>query len=121
MKQLQIFEAYKALMKLSEQDLPIKEAWAVSKLMDTLRPCWEFQMAEERKQLDKCRWTNTADGIQFEKSEDAEAFRQKMDEIMDFEHDVEVKPFKLKLTDDIKLSPHDIKALEPFIEFTEAA
>lgn len=116
-----IFEAYKALLKLSQQDLPLKEAWGIAKLIDKLRPFWDFQMQEERKFLDKCEWTNTDGGIEFKKAEDAEAFSKHIDEIMSLEDSVEFEPVKLSLSNGAKLSAHDIAALDGFAEFTEGA
>lgn len=120
MKQSTIMQAYKALLQLSGQELPIREAWAVAKLMDKLRPFWDFQAAEEQKFLAGHAWRPDGESIHFEKPEDAEAFGQRIREIAELEQDIEVKPFKLRLTDDIKLTAQDIRALDGlFVEFTE--
>lgn len=122
MKQSTIMQAYKALLQLSGQELPIREAWNVAKLMDKLRPYWDFQAAEEQKFLTAHEWRPDNNGVRFDKPEDAEAFGQRVREIAELEQDVEVKPFELRLTDNIKLTPQDIKALDgQFVNFVEVS
>ena len=120
MTQQKIFEAYQSLYKLSKQELPIREAWNIAKQLDQLRPFWQFQRDEECKFLETHEHNLIDGGILFKCAEDKEAFEKRVDDIFALDQDVEIKPFKLALSDDIKLTAQDVKTLQgDFVEFVE--
>ena len=120
MKQRRIYEAYPALLKLSNQELPIREAWNVAKQLSKLKPFWQFQADEERKFIAARDHDFKDGGLWFKTVEDKEAFDRRVDEILDLEQEVEIQPFKLAISADIRLTAQDVQALQgDFIEFVE--
>lgn len=93
MKLYDIALASKPLQKLIEQDLPLRQAYALAILATKLNPSLEFygsQLMSGRPQT----------------------------ELNELEADLpEFERIKLPLDLDIRLSAGDIKCLEPFVEF----
>lgn len=120
MKQRRIYEAYPALLKLSNQELPIREAWNVAKQLSQLKPFWEFQADEERKFIATRDHEFKDGGLWFKTIADKEAFNSRVNEILDLDQEVEIKPFKIIVNDDIRLTAQDVQALQgEFIDFVE--
>lgn len=120
MKQSTIIAAYKALSNLSEQTLPLKTAWNISKLMGKLRKFWDFQTSEESKFFQAHPVEPGENGtVIFKSVEDAKAFRERMAELAEMEQEVDITPFSMSLNDSAKLTAKEIAALEGFIDFKE--
>lgn len=99
MKLITIVNARAALQKLSVQDLPIRSAWEVVKL------------------IDECNVHLMFYGQQMQKKPDREHL-QELNEMEISGFDARVK-IRVPLAEDLRLSAADIKALEPFVEFEE--
>ena len=121
MKQRQIIRAYKSMKKLADQDLPIKTAYRIHRMMMSMGPAWEFQREEEDKILRKLKPKVMENGrLEFSSPEDAQAFKNKLEEIGGMEAEgAEIHPIKMNMPDGTILSANDIDALTGFIEFTE--
>nr|DAP59424.1 MAG TPA: hypothetical protein [Caudoviricetes sp.] len=93
MKLYDVALASKPLQKLIEQDIPLRQAYALAILATKLNPTLEFygnQLMSGRSQV----------------------------ELNELEADLpEFERIKLPLDLDIRLSAGDIKCLEPFVEF----
>ena len=118
MKQFRIINAYKALIKLGQQDLPIKLAFALFKIKQALQPQWDFQLDEENKLAAGAKVS--ADGtVTFNTPEDADAFRKKLSELNNVDVNLKVKPVRIPLSiPGAVLSMNDIEALDGFVVFT---
>lgn len=96
MKLYDIALASKPLQKLIEQDLPLRQAYALAILATKLNPSLEFY------------------GSQLMSGRPQEELNELEAELPEFER------IKLPLDLDIRLSAGDIKCLEPFVEFEGA-
>lgn len=117
MKQFRIIKAYKALIKLSQQDLPIRLAFDLFKIKQALQPQWDFQLDEENK-LTASAKVNADGSVTFDTPEAAETFKQKLKNLSDIDVDLKVTPAQIPLnTPGLKLSMEDIDALDMFVKF----
>ena len=118
MKQFRIIKAYKALIKLGQQDLPIKLAFDLFKIKQALQPQWDFQLDEEKKMTDSAQ-VNADGSITFDTPEAAEMFRQKLKDLSDIDVDLKITPARIPLSiPGLTLSMDDIDALDCFVQFT---
>ena len=118
MKQSTVIKAYKALIKLGQQDLPIKLAFDLFKIKQALQPQWDFQVDEENKLAANAK-INSDGSVTFDTPEAAEAFRKKLRELGDIDVDLNVKPVQIPLSiPGLTLSMDDIDALDCFVQFT---
>ena len=118
MKQSTIIKAYKALIKLGQQDLPIRLAFDLFKIKQALQPQWDFQIDSETKAIAGA--TVNPDGtVSFGSTEAAAVFSGKLKELGDMDIDLKVNPIKIPLsTPGLTLSMDDIEALDCFIQFS---
>ena len=116
MIQSKIVSAYKALTKLSQQDLPIRLAFDLFKIKQQLQPQWDFQIEEETKAAATAKQL-PGGRLEFPSPEEVEAFRKRIAEIGDMDVDLEIKKASIPLTAEIRLSVEDIEALKDFVEF----
>lgn len=120
MKQFTIIRAYKALKKLGEQELPIKTACKVHRLMVSLRPVWEFQVQEEEKIISRLQPGMNGGDLQFKTPEEAQEFRDRLRELNEMEvDDLAFTPVSVPVPEDALLTANDIDALDGFISFVE--
>ena len=118
MKQSVIIKAYKVLIKLGQQDLPIGLAYDLFKIKQKLQPQWEFQVNEESK-MSAGATVNPDGSITFSSPEAAAAFRDKLKQIGDMDVDLKVNPASIPLsTPGLALSMDDIEALDCFVQFS---
>jgi hypothetical protein len=118
MRQSTIVRAYKALIKLGQQELPAVSAFELFKIKRELQPHLDFQIDEEKKM--SAGATVSPDGsVTFPSPEAAAAFRDKLKEIGDMDVDLKVKPVQIPLsTPGLTLSMDDIEALDCFVQFS---
>ena len=116
MLQSKIVSAYKALTKLSQQDLPIRLAFDLFKIKQLMQPQWDFQIEEETKASMSAKQL-PGGRLEFPSPEEAEAFRKKIAEIGEMDVELEIKKASIPLTAEIRLSVEDIEALKDFVEF----
>lgn len=99
MKLSDVVNAAAPLRKLIAQDLPLRTAWELTKLVDRLNPMLRFYGEQAPSKS----------------SEDRQALLDmEMEELQD------VFPLALSLELDLRLSACDIKLLSPFVAFREA-
>lgn len=120
MKHGKAVKAYKAILRLSGQALTLRDAYALHGLKKALAGAWEFQLEQERAIIDRLGAEITADGnLEFRAVDEAEEYRAKMRELADMEAQDDVSPVKIKLQDGIRISVHDMEALEGLVKFEE--
>lgn len=118
MKQFKVIKAYKALIKLGQQDLPIKLAFDLFKIKKALQPQWDFQADEEAKMTTGAK-VNADGSVTFETQGAADAFRQRLRELSDIDVDLKIKPVQIPLSlPGLTLSMDDVDALDCFVQFT---
>ena len=101
MKLKEIVIARGALQKLIEQDLPLRQAFALVKLTDRINVHLDFYGRELWKIGDD---------------------EEKIRELEDFEvDDLPETRLQISMEGNVRLSGQDVKALEPFIEFVDEA
>lgn len=116
MKQSNIVGAYKVLTKLSQQDLPIRLAFDLFKIKQQLQPQWDFQIEEETKASAAAKQL-PGGRLEFQTTEEADAFRKRLAEIGEIDVEMEIKKPSIPLTAEIRLSVEDVEALKDFVEF----
>lgn len=120
MKQEKINRAFPSLMKLRDINLPVKKARAIYKMYVTVEGAYEFALGEEKKYLSEFNGTVAGDGsINFNSPEECAAFKEKFEELVHSEVDLNIEPVVLSENDigDQTLTPGDIYNLEGFVIF----
>jgi len=123
MKYSTISNAYKSLMKLKDNNFNIKTSYSIYKTIKLIQPQVDFETESVKKILDAHKVELDSEGrFRFDDEKKAkkfiEEYNTKMEELMNMEIDLTYEKFSIPLAEDIKLSPADIEALEPFIDFT---
>lgn len=127
MKQGAIVKAYKVIEKIAVQDTSLSVARNAFKMQNALKEAWEFQIAQEDKIFKKHPKLNPQTmQIHFENDEEkAEAVKEvnevqeEFAELADMEQDVQITPFSISESENIRLSAEDIRNLQGFVEITE--
>lgn len=93
----ELVQASTGLRKLAAQDLPVREAWEIMKLIDRLNPLLGFAGVEEAK---------------------AAGNAERLGELWSMEPEElrELRPVRIH-AEGLKLAPADVKFLEPLVEF----
>lgn len=118
MKQGTVIKAYKALLNISEQSLPLNLSYKVFKLKRMLQPCWDFQL-EKEKEIFTNYTPESIDGsnFKFDTPEKTKAFKESFDELANMDTDVEFQPIKIQISDKFNVSVNEIEALDGFVIF----
>ena len=127
MKQSKCVQAYKALLKIMNQDTSLPTARKVFELSRKLQPAWEFQLNEERKiferhpDIDPSNGSVTYETGNKEQEEkmlnELNDFDKEMKELGDMEQTIEAEPFVIFEEENIKIAGKDIQSLEDLITF----
>ena len=129
MKQGKIIQAYKALDKLMQQDMPLLISIRVFEMREKLRPSWEFQIIEEQKLQEKYKSIDFATfSVTYQTDDDTDkklklaelsACEQEIKELADLDREIEIVQLEIPAnTISVKMAGKDIEALKGFIEFT---
>lgn len=113
-----LVDALPALQKLAKQELTIGTLYKVSKLLDRLEneACVYHKMA--RSLIEK--YCTVENGTVTPKSDTAEEFNDKFDELLNYEIDLgEIKPIEIPTSENIKLSYNDLLLIKEFITISE--
>ncbi|MGN1479854.1 MAG: hypothetical protein ACI4XH_08810 [Acutalibacteraceae bacterium] len=103
-----------ALQKLAEQPLPVKQSYRLSKILKAVEPELEVFESERIKiceKFGKMNKSKTSYDIT-----DRENFEKEYEELVSQPVELDFKPINLFDCDDIKITAHDCKLLEPFLE-----
>lgn len=120
MNNLQLAFAAKALDRLSDQPMNLKNSYKIMKLQRRVRPLYELYSNAESKIIDDLGLFDCMEGTQihFKTKESADEYRklhQELDEI-DAEFDPKWK-VKLDPEDKIKMTPRDAELLIDMVDF----
>ena len=103
-----------ALGKLSAGDLELRLAYKLKNLVSMLQKDVDF-FIEQRQKIFEKYGTAQKDGT-FTFDNDASL---ELEALLDMEVEAEYQTLEIPVTEDLRLSVHDIDALTPFICFTE--
>lgn len=120
MKQAQITNAYNALRRVAEMTLPVKEAYCIYRLIKTLEEPYRFEVEKEKELFTRCGgFADTSGQARFPSKEKEQQFISGLQELSEFEPEVEIEPVVLFLDklDGQGISPLDIASLEGFVRF----
>lgn len=120
MRQEQINRAFPSLVKMRDINLPVKKARAIYKLYVAVESAYDFALGEEKKYLSEFNGTVADDGsINFNSPEECMAFKDKFEELVNSEVELDIDPVTLSENDigDQMLTPGDIYNLEGFVIF----
>ena len=97
----QIVNSVPAMNKLVAKDLPLAITYKLSIMIDELNP--QLKFFEQKCKSMKERIEKEGDSA--------------INELMDFEVDVNIETIKIPIDEDIRLSVSDINLLKPFVKF----
>ena len=128
MKQGKIVQAYKALDKLMQQDIPLPIAIQVFEIREKLRPSWEFQIIEETKLQEKYKDIDFSTFSVSYKTDDEEDQKLKLAELSACEKEIKdlseldrvivLETLEIPVSAvSIKMAGKDIESLKGIIEF----
>ena len=110
--------AIPALGKLSAGDMALRSAYMLKMLISTLQKDVDF-FVEQRQKIFEKYGDAQKDGT-FTFDEDAEKkASDELETLLDMEVTPEYEALEIPVTENLRLSVHDIDALTPFIHFTE--
>lgn len=110
-----IIQAVPALNKLADGDLPLPLAYKLSKTLKSLQEEIDFFNDERAKVIAKHGGELRRDRIVFRDAEGA----GELEKILDLTVNPDVEKIVAPIFENIRLSAHDVTALEPFVEFVE--
>ena len=125
MKQSKIIRAYKTLLALSEQKLPLSVSHKLWTLMTKMAPQWEFQSKQEQDLIAKYEPEIAQDGaVKFKSEEEENACKEEYTKLVSELADLDVewdenKKTQIHLDDKLDISIGDIEALKDFVDFVE--
>ena len=119
MKQGTIIQAYKTILKLSGEPLPIRTAHDLYKLRKQLEPQWGFQQEQEMTIINSLGAEVTETGqINFKSIDDRITFAKKIQELLDMDLEVTFDKISIKMEDfNVKITPNEFESLVDFIDF----
>lgn len=120
MKQESINRAYSALLKLKDYKLPLKKAYAIYQLYQSISSAYDFALSEEQKYLMEYKGKPNGDGtVVFATPTECAAFRDKVEELNNMDVDISIEPVTITEKDlgEQMITPADIADLEGFVTF----
>ena len=130
MKHIQFIRAYSTLQRISNFELPVRDAYMVYKLLKEIEPVYEFATKMERQLIEKYHGEITENGtIKFIYSDDEQSkaegtknmnmFAAAIEDLNDTEIDENFSPITLKYDalGSQKMTPKEIMAIDGFITF----
>ena len=113
----EIVLAVPALSKLSAEDLQLRLAYKLKRMIPVLQKEADF-FAEQRQKIFEKYGTAKADGS-FDFAAENEPKAAELEELLVMEVTPEVEAIDIPITENLLLSANDIGLLTPFVHFTE--
>ena len=120
MKQERIVQAYRVIMKLAGEQLPLPVSFGLYKLRKQLEPHFDFQVEQEQKYIETIGAQISPDGvIQFTNNQQRAQYVQRFHELSNMDVDIAVTPVTIDSgTVSISLSMNEIESLDGFVNIT---
>jgi hypothetical protein len=116
LKLIEIQRAQQAFQKVMNADLPVKVAFRLSRIAKAIDEVF-VQIETIRNKLVQKYGASAENSAVTVKPENIARFQQEFGELLSEESvDLDIKPIKLGLLENFKLSALEMLALEPFIE-----
>lgn len=117
LKQEKAVKAYLALRDLKKVEWPGTKARAAFDMEMELQKSFDFQLEREQAFFDKfCEAPDAEGNRKFKSPEASRDFQECMKDLADMEIEADVKPFSIRLTDDMKISIENIRRLQGLID-----
>lgn len=116
MKQQQIVDAYKTILKFEEKELPLKTSYQLFKLKKKLTTQWEFELDKEKEIMEKYHPTYNENRLVFKSAEDQNGYANDMIELLSMEVD-DIEKTDIEFGEEFGISIADIEALDEFVNF----
>lgn len=114
--QKKLINAYRTLLRLSEQQLPLPMAYALYKVKKALEPQWQFQLEQEQKMVTECKGVVSNGTVTFPDDDARLEYVRKATELSDMEVEVDIQETVLPENSELSLSMNEIDALDGFIK-----
>ena len=116
MKQRKVVLAYKALLRLSEQRLPLPVAYGLYKAKKALDSAWQFQLEQEEKMIAECKGLIDGSGsVTFPDDAARLEYVQKAMELNEMETEIEAPGVILSADSGLNLTLNEIDALDGIV------
>jgi hypothetical protein len=114
-----IVNAYRTLLRLSEQQLPLPVAYALYKAKKALDPQWQFQLEQEQKMIAECKGVVDNGSVTFPSDDARLEYVKKALELNEMETEIEVPEIVLPEDSGLSLSMNEIDALDGIVKWGE--
>lgn len=118
MTQLEAVKAFKVLMSIGQEKIPVGTAYKLFCQKRALQPVFDFQIEQERGIID--RYNAVADergNISPKNPADKPAMQSDLKELNQMECKIDIKPIEIELPEELHIALNDIEALEPVVKF----
>lgn len=121
MTQGRAVEAYKVLLRLSNQEMDALAAWNLYQARQALESRFKFQLEQENALLESVHAAVNPDGtVRFEKEADEALFREKMRSLSQMDAPYTGPAVILSARSGLRLTPNEIAALEGILTLRDA-
>lgn len=122
MKYELISRAYKAISKIATKDMKLKTSYDIYKLSKALKEYISFEQEKTQELFNKYNIQLDSSGsFSFNDQDKANAFIKEynstISELYNMDINIEFDKITIDINDNFELSPSNIEALEPFINF----
>ena len=116
MNQRKVVLAYKALLRLSEQPLPLPVAYGLHKAKKALESAWQFQLEQEEKMIAECKGVIDGSGsVTFPDDAARLEYVRKALELNEMETEIEAPGVILPADSGLNLTVNEIDALDGIV------
>jgi len=111
-----IVNAYRALLRLSEQQLPLPTAYALYKTKKALDPQWQFQIEQEQKLIRDCGAELHPDGsVTFPDDAARESYVAAVLELNAMETEIDLSAIVIPESGGLTLTVNELDALDGIV------
>ena len=118
MTQLEAVKAFKVLMSIGQEKIPVGTAYKLFCKKRALQPVFDFQIEQERVIID--RYNAVADergNISPKNPADRPAMQSDLKALNQMECQIDIEPIEIEVPEGLKITVNDVEALEPVVKF----
>lgn len=118
MTQLEAVKAYKVLLSLGQERIPVATAYKLFQQKRALQPVFDFQAEQERAIIERYHARQNENGkLVTENPDDMAAMGNDLTELNTMECKVKLDVLELVMPDELQISMNDLEALDPVVKF----